>query len=168
MVFFFDLAAAIFGESSAFSRIARRIRDRETGVIPRKDAMCRWLTRSIRPGNLSRNHRYRSVAVQLIHNIALKRAAFRYFLVVYCISDAKISPVWVVHAGDIRSLYDLNTIRSLLSPMKISWLVQKADHRQCVPLGSRFEGHVIGMLLNKLHSVSLHLHLGILHGVHPT
>ena len=34
----------------SFSRSSRRIRDRDTGVIPRKDATCRWGTRSITPG----------------------------------------------------------------------------------------------------------------------
>ena len=34
----------------SFSLSSRRIRDRDTGVIPRKDATCRWGTRSITPG----------------------------------------------------------------------------------------------------------------------
>ena len=34
----------------SISRSSRRIRDRDTGVIPRKDATCRWGTRSITPG----------------------------------------------------------------------------------------------------------------------
>ena len=42
-LFFFSCTCSI-------SRSSRRIRDRDTGVIPRKDATCRWGTRSITPG----------------------------------------------------------------------------------------------------------------------